>query len=129
MTLCEQITDYVNAAFTGLWVQTQEPDEAEREIIRLAQQHKWRLAVWDIAGGLRVPAANSGSAGESAAGDPLAALRALPSLAEPQGTAVLLLHNFHRFLNNPLCGSPHKGFYVTRPVMCRSPAEPMFYRA
>ena len=101
MTLAEQITDYVNAAFTGLWVQTQEPDEAEREIIRLAQQHKWRLAVWDIAAGLRVPAANGSSAGESAAGDPLAALRALPALADPQGTAILILHNFHRFLNNP----------------------------
>ena len=28
MTLAEQITDYVNAAFSGLYVHTQEPDEA-----------------------------------------------------------------------------------------------------
>ena len=33
MTLTEQLTDYVHAAFTGLWVQTSEPEEAEREIV------------------------------------------------------------------------------------------------
>jgi chloramphenicol 3-O-phosphotransferase len=31
----------------------------------------------------------------------LAALRALPALAQRQGTALLLLHQFHRFLSNP----------------------------
>ncbi|NJR41851.1 MAG: hypothetical protein HC767_03515, partial [Akkermansiaceae bacterium] len=35
------------------------------------------------------------------ASDPLAALRALPTLAEPQGTALLVLVNFHRFLGSP----------------------------
>src|SRR5207253_42300 len=59
MKLTDQLTDYINAAFTGLWVQTQEPDEAEREIIEHARQHKWKLAAWDIAGGLRVPGANT----------------------------------------------------------------------
>jgi hypothetical protein len=138
MTLSEQITDYVNAAFTGLWVQTQEPDEAEREIIRLAQQRKWRLAVWDIAGGLRVPNANAttagaSGAGESAAGDPLAALRALPALADPQGSALLLLHNFHRFLNNPdviqtvftqlVAGKQRRTFLVVLAAVVQIPVE------
>jgi hypothetical protein len=45
MNLIEQLTDYVNAAFTGLWVQTQEPDEAEREILQHARQKKWKAAV------------------------------------------------------------------------------------
>ena len=56
MSLAAQITDYVNAAFSGLWLQTQEPDEAEREIARLAHERHWRLAAWDVAAGLRFPA-------------------------------------------------------------------------
>jgi hypothetical protein len=101
MTLAEQITDYVHAAFTGLWVQTSEPDEAERDMLRLARDQRWRVAVWDVANGLRLADADGGPAHDSAAGDPLAALRALPALAERDGTALLLLHQFHRFLNNP----------------------------
>ena len=33
MKLTDQLRDYINAAFTGLWVQTYEPDEAERGIV------------------------------------------------------------------------------------------------
>jgi len=39
MSLADQLNDYVNAAFTGLWVQTSEADEAEREILRHAREH------------------------------------------------------------------------------------------
>lgn len=100
MTLTDRMTDFVLAAFTGLWVQTQEPDEAEREIAALAKRKDWRLAVWDIAAGLRL-ADSPSQLSESVAGDPLAALRALPALASKDGTALLILHQFHRFLNNP----------------------------
>src|SRR3954452_18620719 len=53
MTLTEQLTDYVNAAFTGLWVLTHEPDEAEREIVEHARGQRWRVASWDGARGGR----------------------------------------------------------------------------
>jgi hypothetical protein len=101
MNLTEQLTDYINAAFSGLWLVTQEPDEAEREIAALARQHDWKLACWDIANGLRFPNARSSNATDVGGGDPLAVLRALPTLATSDGTALLLLHNFHRFLGNP----------------------------
>src|SRR5262249_44192718 len=52
MQLAEQLTDYVHAAFTGLWIQTSEADEAEREIVQHARQQGWKLAAWDVAGGL-----------------------------------------------------------------------------
>src|SRR5437660_851120 len=52
MTLFDQLTDYINAAFTGLWIKSFEPDEAEREIVRHARQNKWKVAVWDVASGL-----------------------------------------------------------------------------
>jgi hypothetical protein len=100
LSLTEQMTDYIHAAFTGLWVQTHEPDEAERELTRLvAKNDKWRIAVWDVASGVRLP--GNPEAPQVGAGDPLAALRALPSLANTEGTTLLVLHQFHRFLNNP----------------------------
>jgi hypothetical protein len=101
MTLSERITDYVNAAFTGLWIATHEPDEAEREIAGCARDRGWKIAIWDVAQGLRVPRGAGNARTDAQAGEPLAALRALPALAERDGTALLLLHNFHRFLNSP----------------------------
>jgi chloramphenicol 3-O-phosphotransferase len=101
MKLTDQLTDYVNAAFAGLWVSTREPDEAEREIVRHAQQKHWRIAVWDVATGLRLPDAADETAPKIGGDDPLAALRALPAFAVKDGTAILVVHNFHRFLNNP----------------------------
>jgi hypothetical protein len=82
-------------------VLTHEPDEAEREIAQLARQQNWKLAAWDVSGGLRFPIAPQNASTEVGSGDPLAVLRALPALADDKGTSLLLLHNFHRFLNNP----------------------------
>jgi len=70
VTLAAILTDYINAAFTGLWIQTYEPDEAEREITRLARERNWKLAVWDVAGGLRLAGNPVNSQPDSAAGDP-----------------------------------------------------------
>jgi hypothetical protein len=101
MTLSEQLTDYVNAAFSGIYLLTAEPDEAQREIIALARQRGWKVAVWDVAAGLRLPSEPGAFRGDAGPGDPLAVLRALPALADRDGTALLLLHNFHRFLGSP----------------------------
>jgi len=132
MTLTDQITDYVHAAFTGLWVQTHEPDEAERELIQHAHREKWKIAVWDIANGLRIPG-NANGTPEPGAGDPIAALRALPALADPEGTAILVLHNFHRFLNNPeviqatfaqlIAGKQQRTFLVVLSPVIQIPVE------
>ena len=48
--LSDQIKDYVNAAFNGLWVQTHEPDEAEREIQQACAANDWKAFAWDITG-------------------------------------------------------------------------------
>jgi hypothetical protein len=133
MNLTDQLTDYVNAAFTGLWVETREPDEAERDIVRHAVEQKWKVAVWDVANGLRLPAAPGTVHSEAGPGDPLAALRALPALAEPDGTALLLLHQFHRFLNNPevvqtaftqlVAGKRQRTFLVVLSAVVQIPVE------
>lgn len=131
MKLTEMITDYVHAAFSGIWIISSEPDEAEREILQHAQRQNWRVAVWDVANGLRLPG-NTGS-GPEAAGDPLAALRALPALADRNGTALLLLHNFHKFLGNPevlqttfsqlIAGKQQRTFIVVLSPVVQIPLE------
>ncbi len=105
MSLSEKLAEYVRACFTGLWVQSFEHDDALAEIVRLCHDQQWRLAVWDIDRGLRLPGAD---AADTTAADPLAAIRALSSLAVPAGaddetrggSALLVLVNFHRFLNS-----------------------------
>ena len=105
MSLIRELTDYIHAAFTGLWVQTFEPDEAERELVEHGRQSGWTIAVWDIARGLRLPI---GNAAAPEAADPVSVLRGLPALAPAESTAsgtemettLLLLPNFHRFLNS-----------------------------
>lgn len=101
MTLVQQLSDYVKAAFSGIWVHTCEPDEAELEILAGARPRNWKVAVWDMARGLRLPQSKEAVAESEA--NALAPLRALPALAVEKGSSgssLLLLHNFHRSLQN-----------------------------
>ena len=95
-SLQEQLREYIAAAFPGIWITSFEHDDAIREIAALCKQEQWSLAVWDVDKGLQVGAAAVGTAP-----DPLAALRALPALAKPDSSAILVLPNFHRFLSSP----------------------------
>jgi hypothetical protein len=97
MTLAERLAEYVRACFTGIYVRSHEHDDAITEIAGLCRQEGWSLATWDVDRGL------TAGEGHAAGGisDPLAALRALPALGSPEGTAILVLRNFHRFLGSP----------------------------
>jgi len=97
--LSQQLREYVSACFTGLWVQSFEHDDALAEIAQLCRQENWRLASWDVDQGLRMLGVND-QAAEAGTSDPLAAIRSLGTLAEPGGCALLVLPNFHRFLNS-----------------------------
>lgn len=46
-SLISRLSELVAACFTGLWIETHEPDEAIREITALARSERWRLATWD----------------------------------------------------------------------------------
>jgi hypothetical protein len=100
MTLNERLSEYVRACFTGIWIQTFEPEDALAEIARLCRQNGWTLAAWDIDRGLSLAGRADGPGAVAGAADPLAALRALDSLCSPDGTALLALRNFHRFLGS-----------------------------
>ncbi len=98
MTLSERLLEYVQACFTGLWVESHEHDDALREIAQLCREHDWRLATWDVDRGLHIPGGEQPADGGG--NDPLAAIRAVNALATPDGTALLVLSNFHRFMQS-----------------------------
>ncbi len=100
MTLAERLGEYVRACFTGIWIETHEQDDALAEIARLCRQEQWPIAAWDIEQGLSIASADSDSGDASSGSDPLAAIRAVNALATPDGSALLVLRNFHRFLSS-----------------------------
>ena len=97
MTLSERLAEYVRACFTGLWIESHEHPDALAEITALCRQEEWQLATWDIESGLVLPGHTESDTGRS---DPLAAIRAINALATPEGTAILVLQNFHRFMQS-----------------------------
>ncbi|HEY0983002.1 AAA family ATPase [Schlesneria sp.] len=96
MELTEHLAEYVRACFTAIWIETHEQHEATAAIAQLCQRERWQLATWNIDRGLRV----GGSPVDQSGSDPLAAIRSVNSLATPDGTALLVLENFHRFLSS-----------------------------
>jgi SpoVK/Ycf46/Vps4 family AAA+-type ATPase len=104
MSLAERMSEMVRACFSGLWVQSHEHEDALAEIAQLCRDESWRLASWDVEQGLNVFGQDQRV--ETGTGDPLAAIRSLGTLAGAgEGTgesmpALLVLVNFHRFLNS-----------------------------
>lgn len=130
MSLTARLGEYVRACFTGLWVQSHEQDDALAEITRLCHEQQWTLAAWDIDQGLRL--VGSEPVGGTAA-DPLAAIRSLNGLSTPGGTAVLVLQNFHRFLQSAeivqalvrqlIAGKQNRTFIVVLSPVVQIPVE------
>ena len=100
MQLVNQLSEYVRACFTGLWVQSHEHDDALAEIAELCRQENWRLATWDVDQGLNIPGQQSEGDSDTGGNDPLAAIRSINALANADSSALLVLQNFHRFLNS-----------------------------
>src|SRR5262245_10511967 len=100
MTLTERLQELVRAAFSGVYIQSFEHDDAITEIARLCRQQNWMLATWDVDRGLSLSsvAEEAGAVGQTT--DPLAAIRALGALATSDGTAILVVRNFHRFFGS-----------------------------
>ncbi|MFN3152909.1 AAA family ATPase [Bremerella sp.] len=96
MTLTQRLGEYVRACFTGLWIESHEHEDALVAIAQLCLQENWQLATWDLEAGLRSPASEP----NSSAGDPLGAIRTINTLAIPDGTTLVVLQNFHRFVQS-----------------------------
>ena len=131
MSLTQRLAEYISACFTGLWIQSHEHDDALAEIAQLCREQNWRLAVWDIACGLQIPGQNATA--DAGGSDPLAAIRSINALASPDSSAILVLANFHRFLNSPeivqalakqiSTGKANRTFIVVLSPIVQIPAE------
>ena len=98
MSLSTNLREYIAACFTALWIQSHEHEDALAEIAQLCRDEEWQLATWDVSQGLQI--AGQSEEVDSTGADPLAAIRAINTLATPNGTAILVLSNFHRFMNS-----------------------------
>ena len=77
MTLTERLSELVRAAFTGIWIQSFEHDDALMEIARLCRQKSWSLATWDVDRGLSLAGQSEEAASLVNAADPLTAIKSL----------------------------------------------------
>ena len=89
----DSLREYVAGGFSGIWLITEEPIEAEAAIQKVGKDQGWNVLTWDIASGLKGPSVTTGLA----AGDPAGAIRALSGMA---GTTMLVANGFHRFLQS-----------------------------
>ena len=91
MCLQTKLRELIDAGFSGLWVQTAEPDEAIAEIRQLATAEDWRLAGVNEQTGLLDTEPD---------GNPLAAMMGLAGMDDAAPT-VLILPNFGHMLADP----------------------------
>ena len=54
MSLRQQLTEYIAACFTGIYIESHSHDDALAEIAQLCRDENWRLATWDVAQGLQI---------------------------------------------------------------------------
>jgi len=133
MPLATQLAELVRACFTGIWIESHEHQDAMMEIAQLCRDEEWRLAVWDIERGLHLPGQPASETADAGAQDPLAAIRAVNALASDDGAALLLLQNFHRFLQSPeivqalihqiIAGKQNRTFIVILSPIVQIPTE------
>ncbi|ELP31076.1 AAA ATPase central domain protein, partial [Rhodopirellula baltica SWK14] len=83
--------ELVDACFSGIYINSHEHEDAISELALLCGVEQWSLSTWDIDRGLSPPIAD--------AEDPLSAIHAFRN-REGEGTNILVLQNFHRFLQS-----------------------------
>ncbi len=96
MSLSESLQEHVRACFSGLWITSHEHPDAFDEIASLCRRESWRLWGWDVEKG----AWGVGSDVPSPASDPVTAVRLLDQAPQDAGATLLVLPNFHRYLNS-----------------------------
>jgi hypothetical protein len=90
----QKIINHIRAGYSGLYLVSAEEQRVEAEMGAVAGELKSQLCFWSAADGL----VNVTQGTTSASGDPLEALLAIQ---EMQGQTVILLKDFHLFLQDP----------------------------
>lgn len=118
MSLANRAHTFISAGFSGNWVLTNEPEEAQRELTLLSTHKGYEILVWDIVKGIQNPKKNLEPA-DPKTRNPLAPLMSTNKTTE--GPQLILLWNFHLFLkerevlqalyNAILAGQKNQVFY------------------
>lgn len=89
-----KITNYIRAGYPGLYLVSHEEQRVDAELSRIAQELKYNLVFWSAVDGL----VDTSKGTTSPANDPLEALLAIQELKEK---TIILLRDFHLFLQDP----------------------------
>jgi SpoVK/Ycf46/Vps4 family AAA+-type ATPase len=89
-----RIINYIRAGYAGLYLVSHEEQRVDGEIKAMAQELKYSLHLWSVVDGL----VDAKSGKSNPANDPLEALIAVEGLEEK---SIVLLRDFHLFLNDP----------------------------
>ena len=92
--LTDNLRELIDAGFSGIWIQSQEPDEAISEIRSLANREGWIIAGQDEAGNLMTEPSEDFQPYAAVAG-----FHAMPVDSEPVDT-LLILPNFGSYLQD-----------------------------
>ncbi len=90
-TLTGKLAELIAAAFPGVLVTSDEPEEVPRDLARLCGERNWNLATWT---------ADDGGAAQDGPADPLAAVKALPQSGDGETPSVQAMVHVHRFLQS-----------------------------
>lgn len=100
--MSEQVVEFVKAGFSGIWVHTNEQEDAMSDLIAAANANEWSLGFWDIGEGLRgterIAAQKPQEEDRWHDRNVSQMLRELPTIAATTGhkKTLLVLKNFHR---------------------------------
>lgn len=96
MSLAQKIKELVCAGFSGIWIDSQEADDAVASLKTLSDERDWGFQVWDIDVQLYHKTSPYAAPG------PIQALRWLDEPdARAKSTQLLVLKNFHKYLTVP----------------------------
>src|SRR5208282_319290 len=85
LMLADKLREHIDAAFSGLWIQSVEHDEAIAEIRVMANAEGWKVLVEE----------------PNPEYDPIAFIRATLAL-EGKETTLVVMPNLHQFIDNPV---------------------------
>jgi hypothetical protein len=89
-----KIINYIRAGYPGLYLVSPEEQRVEAEMHQVAKELEYHLFAWSVVDGL----VDSNNGKSSQANDPLEALIAIQELKEK---SIVLLRDFHQFLQDP----------------------------
>jgi len=89
-----KIINYIRAGYPGLYLVSHEEQRVDGEMKSIAQELKYNLVLWSAVDGLVDTAKKTATA----ANDPLEALLAIRDMKEK---TIILLRDFHLFLQDP----------------------------